>query len=225
MLVWLETANNNKGPARFTHRASTAYGLLFFVLERVANGHAVPIHARSGEFNVVVHEVKMSFGADKDVVGHIQANSAAYVSEEMVAAVEISAAERRALKERLVEAQTLKSNSALKIQLCPLPQLRSINGIEVEKNRTVGLKELVDILMGPPCDFRAYSEILLEQKVAAERRISAAADALILMVDAISIACRIAGYGAVPKSQIHLLSMGCAGSNKNKKTKSRDYER
>jgi hypothetical protein len=66
----------------------------------------------------------------------------------------------------------------------------------------------------------------MEQKVAAERWISTAADGLILVVEApISIAGRIAAYGAVPESQIHLLSMGCASSNKNKKTKSRDYER
>ena len=222
---WLEIANNSKGPARFTHRASTAYGLLFFVLERIANGHTVPIHARSGEFKVVVNEVKMSFGANKDVVGHIKANSGAHVRQEMVAAGVIGATERCALKERLVEAQTLKTNSALEIQLCPLSQRRSIDGAEVIKNGTVGLEENVNVLVGPPGDFRAYSEILMEQKIAAERRISTAADGLILVVDApIAIACGIAADGAIPESQIHLLSMGCASSNKNKKTKSRDCE-
>ncbi len=226
ILGTLEIAKKRTGPARFTHRANTAYGLLFFILERVANGHAVPIHARSGEFKVVVHEVKMSFGAYKDVVGHIEANSAGYVRQEMVAAIEIGApAEITAGKKRLIKAQTLKTNSALEIQLCPLPQLRSINSVEIIKNWTVWLKEVVNVLVGPPGDFRTYSEILLEQKVAAERRISTAADALILVVDAISIAGRCAGYGAISKSQIHLLSMSCASSNKNKKTKSRDYKR
>jgi len=209
-----------------THRAHHAYGRLFLVLERIANGHTVPIHAWSSKFKVVVNEVKMSFGTYKNVVGHIQANSCAHVRQEMVAAIEIgAAAERTAGKKLLVKAQTLETNSTLEIQLRPLAQLRSINSVDVVKNGTVWLEEIVNVLVGSPGDFPAYSEILLEQKVAAERRISAATDALILVVDAISIAGGVAGYGAISKSQIHLLSMGCASSNKHKKTKSRDCER
>lgn len=143
----------------------------------------------------------MSFGANEDVIGHIEADSGAYVSQKVVAAGVVSATECGALKERLVEPETLKSDSTLKIELCPLSQRRSIDGAEVIKNGTVGLKEDVNILVGPPGGFRAYSEILMEQKIAAECRISTAADGLILVVEStIAIACRIAGDGAITES-------------------------
>ena len=147
----------------------------------------------------------MSFGANKDVVGHVEANSGANVGQEMVAADVIRATAAKwivtARKKGLVKTQTLQTNSALEIQLCPFPQRRSINSVEVIKNWTVWLEEDVNVLVGPPGDFRAYSEILMEQKISAEGRISTAADGLILVVDStIAIACGIAADGAITES-------------------------
>jgi hypothetical protein len=127
------------------------------------------------------------------------------------------------LEKGLVEAQTLKTNSPLQIKLCFFAQLRAVYSIEIVENWTEGLEEDIQVLVSTPCHFRADAEILLEKKITAKRGIPAAAYALILMVNAtITICWRIAAYGAIPESQIHLLSVGCTGNNK-KKTKDRDY--
>ena len=156
----------------------------------------------------------MRFRADKNAVGHIEAESAAYVGKEVVAALEIGTPGKVAGEKWLIKAEALNPNSALQIRLHPLAQRRTEDSIEIIQNRPVRIEKDIYILVAAPGHFSADPEIFLdEEKVTTESRIPAAADALRSVVRTRDrIGSRLPGYGTHAEGEIKLLSVCSAGT-------------
>ena len=125
----------------------------------------------------------------------------------------------------MIKPQTLRADSAGQIELRVFAELRAVDGVEIIKNRAIRLKKDVHVFMGAPCDFASHAKILFEQEVTAERRITTATNALILMGESsIAVCCRLPLHRSITKGEIDLLRVSCASSHKEK-TKSRDDQR
>lgn len=105
----------------------------------------------------------MCFRPDKNAVGHVKTDAAAKVHQEMVAALEIRAAGKRAGEEWLVKAEAFQPDPTLQIRLSLLSQRRTVHCVEIIKDRPIWVEEDVHILMGSPRYFSANTEILLDE--------------------------------------------------------------
>lgn len=152
---------------------------LIAVLQRVAEGNTISRHAGTAELKIVVDKVIMGFGSDENGVGHVKAESASYVDQEVIAALKVRTANKVTGEKWLVETETLQADSSLQVRLRFLPQWRAINGIEIVKNGAIRIEKDINVLVAAPCHLATYSEIFFdEKKITAERRITTAADAL-----------------------------------------------
>jgi len=153
--------------------------LLILVFQRVSNGDSIAVYPRTAEFKVVVDEVEVRFRPNEDAVGYVKTKSATNVHEKMVAALEVSAAGKRAGEEWLIKTEALQPDATLQICLNLLSQGWTIHGVEIIKDRPVGVEENVHILMGPPRYFSANAEVFFDkQEVAAKSWIAATTNAL-----------------------------------------------
>lgn len=155
----------------------------------------------------------MDLWPHEDVVPHVQAQASTEVGRKVVAAGVVRAAGETAGKDLVVEAYVFEADATLDFGLSPFAQGWSPYRVDVEKNRTERLEELVYVLMGAPGHFRADAKMLPEQKVAAKTRISSAAEALRGMRTVVDLSLR--GIGSrvsfdrpVTECDIELLS-GC----------------
>ena len=149
------------------------------VLARIANRHAKASHARAGKLKVVVNEVNMRLWTYEDAPVHIQPKAASEVPQEMIAALEIRTSEKITGENRRIETKALRADSSLQLGLRVLSQRRSKHGIEIVKNRAVGLEEQIHVLMSAVSDFTAHTEVFFEEEeVPAEARVGAAANGL-----------------------------------------------
>lgn len=152
----------------------------------------------------------MRLRPDKDAVGHVKTDAAANVHKEMVAAHKVRATSKAtAGEEWLVKAEAFQPDATLQICLNFFPQGRTIHSVEIIKDRPVWVEEDVHILMGSPRHFCANAEILLdEEKIPAERWITAAADVLRGVRGRISrVRRRFSCDRAIAKGQVKLLGM------------------
>src|SRR5215467_6930697 len=181
---------------------------LELVLQRIADRYRITGHACPSKFEVVVHEIKVRFRPQENVAGNVQTNAAAKMSQEVVAALEIGATREAAGDKWRVEAEALAADPRLKLGLHVLADRRSPDRVEIVKDRPVRREEDVHVLVGSPRDLAADAEIFLEEeKVSAERRITAAADALRRVAGA-GIGSWRSGDRPVTESYVKLLSAG-----------------
>ena len=162
----------------------------------------------------------MGLRPDENGIGHVKAESASHVDQEVIAADEVRAsAERTAIvKKWLVKSETFQTDSALQFRLCPLAERRAIDRVEIVEDRTVGVEKNVHVLMGTPGHLRAYPKVfLIEKEITAERRITTAADALwsVVLYVVEVIRRRLSSHRAHAKCQIKLLSVRCAYAQQN----------
>lgn len=169
----------------------------------------------------------MGLRPDEDGIGHVKAESASHVDQEVIAALKVRTAHKIAGEEWLVETEAFKADSALQFRLCPLAERRTIDRIEIVENRAVGIEKDVHVLMTAPCHLAPYSEILFDkEEITAERRITTAADALwsVVLYVVEGIRRRLSSHRAHAKRQIKLLSVRCANAQQNQ-TKSRTQKK
>ena len=152
---------------------------LIAVLQRVAEGNTISRHAGTAELKIVVDKVIMGFGSDENGVGHIKANSASHVDQEVIAALKVGTTHKVTGEKWLVETEAFQTNSPLQFRLSPLAEWRAIDRIEIVKNGAIRIEKDINVLVAAPCHLATYSEIFFdEKKITAERRITTASDAL-----------------------------------------------
>jgi hypothetical protein len=197
---------------------------LILVLECVSQGDSVASSAGPTELNVVVDEIKIGLGLNKEASTRKHSKSGAYVHQEVVAAGEVRTAESRAIEERLVKADGFPANAALQIGLRPLAKIRRIDRIEVGKDGPIWLEEDIYILVGPPGNLAANTKVLFEKEIAAKGGITAAAQGLWKMVGQAGAGSRFSDYRSEAKAHVELLGLRRSGAQKSH-AKSRNEQR
>jgi hypothetical protein len=178
------------------------------VLQRIPDRDRIAGHARAGKLKVVVDQIQVRFGTEKDGAGDVETNAAAKVSQKMVAALEIGAADETAGYKWRIEAEALAADPRLELGLRVLAQRRRPHGVEVVEDGPVGREENVRVLVGPPGNLAADPEILFEEeKISAEGRITAAADGL-RSVAGRGVGCRGPSDRSVAEGHVKLLRAG-----------------
>src|SRR6266851_1778596 len=141
--------------------------------ECVADGGSETGGIGRTEFVVVMNEVDMSLRSHKQIARHIQAKTAAKVSQKVVAGGVVLAI--RSTARSNVEPRVLASYSRhqLRGHAAGNGKMGQPNGIEVIKERPVGYskrKRLIRGLASAPGEFRADAEIVPDQEVRADAR-------------------------------------------------------
>lgn len=168
----------------------------------------------------------MRFRPDEYAVCNVEAETAAYVDQKVIAALEIGAAGETAGEEWCVKPEALRTDPALQFGLCSLAQRGTIYRVEIVEDRPVRVEEDIHVLVATPCHFPADSEILLVKKeVAAECRVPSTPNALRSMIIEIGkgIGGRLACHSSHPESQIKLLPVDY-GTAEYKQAKGRHQE-
>src|SRR5436305_13487820 len=88
-----------------------------------------------------------------------------------------------------------------------LDEAGSINSRDIPDHWPVELEACVQIAAGTTSNFTLHAEITLDERIAAEVQISAAAQTLGEIGEGIRVVGRGAGEGAHSKSRIHLLRL------------------
>ena len=118
---------------------------------------------------VVMDEVKVRFGPDKEIAHRIKADASAEMAEEVVAGDIVLAIVTAAWS--YVEANVLRSDSRHQFRADVLVDARHPNGVEVIEERTEGHADgsgLIEVLAPSPGKFRAKAKVVGEQKIRAE---------------------------------------------------------
>ena len=121
----------------------------------------------------------MNLRTDKGVARKIEPQSSAEVSHEMRAGGVVRARSKVARVKIVVETNTLRSNSCLKLPRGALANLGHPNSVEIPKNRAIRLIPCVKGLACLPGYFSAHAKLVFEKElIAANRKISAAIQGL-----------------------------------------------
>ncbi len=118
----------------------------------------------------------MSFRAHEKVAVEIVAKASADVTHEVIAADEVRATDCPASGESLVEAQALPTDASHHFSRSMLAQFGSVDSVEIIEQWTVGLESAIQILTSAPGQFTADSELLFQQKIRADDRVSASGE-------------------------------------------------
>ena len=116
----------------------------------------------------------MSFRSHEKVAVEIVAKASADVTHKVIAADEVSAADRAASGESLIEAQALPSDAGHYLSRRMLAEFWGVDSIEVIEEWTIGLESSVEILTSAPGQLAADSELLFQKQVGAEDRVGTA---------------------------------------------------
>ena len=116
----------------------------------------------------------MRFGAHEHVSPDIKAQTAAYVSHEMIAADIVRAGECAALELWGVEAKTFSADASHHFGGCPCAQFRGLDAIEIAKDWAVRQNSSIEIPAGSPSHISADAEAVLNNEVGTESRIQPA---------------------------------------------------
>ena len=216
-------ANAKKGPA-LLRRALDELNLdaLLLILERIADGDAIPVYARAAEFKVVANEIKVRFRTYEDGACHIETHTAAHVSHKVIAALKIRAAGKTTGEKGRIKPQALDSNPALQLCLRLLAKRWRNHTVEIVQDGTVRIEKDVHVLVSTPGHFPAKPKIFLpKQEIAAEGGVGAPANALWCVCRRIGcVGSRLAKYCTYAERKIKLLSISRAGAEE-KQTKGR----
>lgn len=93
------------------------------------------------------------------------------VSHEVIAAHKVSAADRAADGEPLVEAQAFPSYARPKFGGRVFAQLGGVDPAKIIEERTIGLETGIQVPAGSPSQFAAHTKPLLQEKVRADNRV------------------------------------------------------
>ncbi len=124
------------------------------------------------ELTIIVNQIVVSFGSDKDVVPDIIANASANMADKMSRTRVIGAARESAIKSS-VNTDIFGTDSCHRFSLRFFAQLRSPDAIEVKENRPVGKTE-IRILAGAPRYFALNAELMFNQIIGTEGGIQSA---------------------------------------------------
>ena len=197
---------------------------LILVLECVSQSDSVPGGAGPAELDVVVDEIEIGLGLNKETSTRKHPKSRAHVHQKVIAAGEVGTAESRAIEERLVKTDGFPANAALQIGLRSLADIRSVDRIEVGKDGPVRLEKDIYILVGPPGNLAANPKVLFEKEIAAKGRITAATQGLWKMVGQAGAGSRFSDYCSETKAHVELLGLRRSGAQKSH-AKSRNEQR
>jgi len=145
----------------------------------VANGRAITLGMERREITVVVDQVEVGFGTDKNVFGHIKANTAAEVSDELIVAA-VGGATRKVVARIVivVETHALHADACEYFAINAVGKMRDVDAVEVPVERAEGLIALVHVLGRSPVDLRLKAKALVQQVIEAEAGEGPAADGL-----------------------------------------------
>ena len=111
------------------------FAALLLVLKGIADGYAKAGSAGAAELHIIAHFIEMRFRPDENSRRHIQPDGRAKLPKEVIAAYEIRAPGKGALKTWRIKTNALSSYSSRKLQLGPLAQRRCIHRIHVIEKR------------------------------------------------------------------------------------------
>ncbi len=139
----------------------------------VTDRDAVPVQISAAELDVVVNEINVGLGANKNTLPDVKPQPPADMSHEVARSRIIRTAGEPAVEILLIEAKTLGANTRLYFRLNPA-DLGCKHPVKVVENGTVRLKSSIDVLAGSPCNLAAHSNAVEEKEVAAENWVRAA---------------------------------------------------
>src|ERR1700761_4786861 len=107
--------------------------------------------------------VVVSFGTDEEAVPDIEADAAAEVEQQVIAALIIGTAGKGAVVIRRLETAALRTEAGEGLDLNLLSEIGRVHGVEVVEDGTEGLISAVDVVFGAPGDFALDADVVLKE--------------------------------------------------------------
>ena len=115
-----------------------------------------------------MNQVEVRLWTNEKMSPNVIPNASADMTHEVVAAYEIGTPEEVTIEKRLIKAQTLPADPRHHFGLHVFPEFWRVDSVKVVEQGTVGQSSTVEVPTGPPSQFAAKTEVVLNQDVSAE---------------------------------------------------------
>jgi hypothetical protein len=141
--------------------------------EGVTDGNTQAGDTAREKLSVVFDEIKMPFGADKEIASGIELDAASDMPGKVIDGGVVGAGIKVAVQVLTIETGAESAQTSLEFEVSMVGYLGCVYGINVEKDRTIGLITSPFALGRFPVDFASDADVMEDLHVTTKTGISA----------------------------------------------------
>jgi hypothetical protein len=166
--MWKKKAHPGFGMGLCPARGPISIQKLFLVFERITNGDAGAGCVRSAEFNIIMDQINVHRGLDKDAWRGIKSQACAQLGEEVIAGNNICATNKTASDIWRVKMNALGPDTSGEFGLRTMANGRRIDSIHIVEKWTKRLHAFKQIFLGAQRCVKFNAGVVKEKKIHAE---------------------------------------------------------